>query len=74
MIFEFTNDYKFTTRLQLKNENVEVIEKTRLLGTIISNDIKWDQNISTIVKKVNGRMELLAHLQMTGRQFTYCTL
>ena len=66
MIFNFTNDYKFTTRLQLKNENVEVIEKTRLLGTMISDDIKWDQNVSTIVKKANARMELLRKVASFG--------
>jgi hypothetical protein len=45
--------------LKIKNENVEVIEKTKLLGTIISNDLKWDSNTSFIVKKANARMALL---------------
>ena len=51
MIFNFTNDYKFTTRLQLKNENVEVIRKTRLLGTMLSDDIKCDLNDPPLSKK-----------------------
>ena len=38
MLFNFTSNYQFTTRLLLKNEPVEVIDSTRLLGTIISND------------------------------------
>ena len=42
-----------------KNENVEVIEKTKLLSTIISNDLKWDSNTSFLVKKANARMALL---------------
>ena len=59
LIFNFTNNYQFTTRLQLNNETVEVIESTRLLGTIVQKDLKWDQNTANIVRKANARMELL---------------
>ena len=38
MIFNFTDNYKFTTRLQLDNMNLEVVEKAKLLGVIISNE------------------------------------
>ena len=66
MIFNFTENYQFTTRLVLKNENVEVINSTRLLGTILSDDLKWDLNTSTIVKKANARMELLRKVASFG--------
>ena len=66
MIFNFTENYKFTTRLRLKGENVEVINSTRLLGTILTDDLKWDLNVSTIVKKANARMELLRRVASFG--------
>ena len=50
MIFNFTNKYRFTTRLELNEVNLEVVEKAKLLGVIISNDLKWDENTSNIVK------------------------
>ena len=53
------SNFQFTTRLKLKDENVEVIDSTKLLGTVISNDLKWDLNTAAIVKKANARMELL---------------
>ena len=59
MIINFTDNFQFTTRLKLKDENVEVIDSTKLLGTVISNDLKWDLNTAAIVKKANARMELL---------------
>ena len=59
IIFNFTDNFKFTTRLKIKDEKIEVIESAKLLGTIISNDLKWDLNTSSIVKKANARMELL---------------
>ena len=59
MLFNFTEKYQFSTRLQLNGKNVEVIDQTRLLGTIISDDLKWNLNTENIVKKANARMELL---------------
>ena len=59
MIFNFSDKLKFTTRLKLKNENIEVINSTRLLGTILTDDLKWDLNTSNIIKKANARMQLL---------------
>ena len=36
-----------------------VISETKLLGTIISDDLKWDTNTAAIVKKANIRLLLL---------------
>ena len=47
LIFNFTDKYQFTTRLQLNNQTVEVIENTRLLGTVISDDLKWNLNTAS---------------------------
>ena len=66
MIFNFTDNYKFTTRLQLKNQNVQVINSTKLLGTILSDDLGWDLNTSALVKKGNARMELLRRVASFG--------
>ena len=59
MIFNFSSNYQFNTRMQLKGENIETIKNTKLLGTIISDDLKWDLNTANIVKKANARLELL---------------
>ena len=59
MIFNFTNKYKFTTRLKVNNQNLEVIQKTKLLGTIIEDDLKWDQNTEYLTKKANTRLQIL---------------
>ena len=56
MVFNFTENYQFNTRLNIKSENIEEKEKVKLLGTIISNDLKWDENTSELIKKVNSRM------------------
>jgi len=62
MIFNFTNNFKFATRVQLENDNVETVNSTKLLGTIITNDIKWNENTANLIKKANARMQLLTNV------------
>ena len=59
MIFNFTEKYKFTTKLTMNQENIEVVKKAKLLGVIITDDLKWDENTSYLIKKANARLELL---------------
>ena len=57
MIFNFTDRFQFTTRMKLKNENVEDLTSTKLLGTIRSDDLKWELNTASIVKKITTRSQ-----------------
>ena len=59
IIFNFSKNYQFTTCLSVNGENVELVKKTKLLGTIITDDLKWDENTSEIGKKSYQRMQLL---------------
>ena len=69
MIFNFTDIYEFTTRLELNNEIVEVIKSTQLLGTIIITDhLKWDLNTATIVKTSWGSARLRPESKGVGRR------
>ena len=52
MIFNFTEKYKFTTRLHLNKNNIEVVNKAKLLGVIITDDLKLNENTEYIVKKL----------------------
>ena len=59
MIFNYTNKYKFNTRLEIEGENVAEKDQVKLLGTINTNDLKWEENTKELVKKANSRMCLL---------------
>ena len=59
MIFNFTNNFTFSTRTQVNENNVEIINQTKLLGVTITNDLKWEENTKMLVKKANSRMQLL---------------
>ena len=66
MIFNYSTDKQFTTRLTVNDHPVEVTNSTRLLGTIITDDLRWDENTAHIVKKANARMELLRKVASFG--------
>ena len=66
IIFNFTNKYKFCTRLSLNGESKEKVPESKLLGTIIQNDLKWDSNTANIVKRNNARMVTLQKLLEFG--------
>ena len=66
MIVNFTDKFQFHTRLQLKGKNVEIVEKTKILGTILTNTLSWNENCSYLIKKVNARMQLLRKVWSFG--------
>ena len=66
MLFNYTKNYQFSTRLKIQDELLEIVPQAKLLGTIISNDLKWNQNTDFIVKKANSRMELLRRISNFG--------
>ena len=59
MIFNFTKDHQFTSKISLKNEKLETVNQTKLLGVIITNDLKWQENTKYIVRKANKKMRML---------------
>ena len=59
IIFNFSKNYQFKTNLILKKQEVEVINETKLLGLIITSDLRWDQNVDYLVKDANKRMIML---------------
>ena len=59
IIFNFTKDHQFSAQIKLKNKNLENVRKTKLLGTIITSDLKWHENTKFIIKKANKKMIML---------------
>ena len=66
MLFNFTYNYQFRTRLTVDNEVLETVDNTKLLGTVISSDLKWDLNTNRIVKRAYAKMELVRKLSGFG--------
>ena len=66
VIFNFTKKYQFSTQFEIEGEELETVQEAKLLGTIVTNNLKWDRNTEFIVKKANKRMELLRKISGFG--------
>ena len=66
MVFNFTKDYQFSSRLYLGGKLIDTIDETKLLGTIITSDLKWAKNSDMLVKKAYARMRMIQKLKSFG--------
>ena len=66
MIINYTNNYQFSTRLSLNNMNIEVVDKMKILGTIITDKLTWNENCNELISKINKRMLLLKKILSFG--------
>ena len=66
MIFNFcrTNDFPPELVIDGFNEKLEVVSETKLLGLILTNDLKWGTNTDYICKKAYKKMWTLKMLKV----------
>ena len=62
MIINFCSSLQFQTRLYVKNNLLNQVKQTKLLGVIIADDLSWTANTSFIIKKAYKRMIILKKL------------
>ena len=51
MAFNFTNNKQFSTHITVNGRQIETVKEIKLLGTIISDDLKWNKNTKFLVKR-----------------------
>ena len=64
--FNFTKKYDFTPSLVLNKNQIDVVHVTKLLGTYIQSNCKWDVNTSNIVRKANTKTYFIRRLKKLG--------
>ena len=62
IIFNFTHNYQFTSRLTIEGKPLDIVDHTKLLGLIVSSDLSWSRNTQYIIKRAYSRMELLRRI------------
>ena len=62
MIFNFSNQYQFNTRLYMENTLLSQVKETCLLGVKITDDLKWKKNTTSLVSRCYQRMVILRNL------------
>ncbi len=63
MIVDFRRNPPVLLPLTIMNSTVTAVESFRFLGTTISQDLKWVNNIESIVKKAQQRLYFLRQLR-----------
>ena len=62
--FNFSKKYKFHPTLTLEGKPLDVITQIRLLGVVISNNGKWNDNTHDIVRRGNAKLWFLRCLKL----------
>ena len=63
MIVDFRKNTAPLSPITLCDSPVDTVESFRFLGTLISRDLKWELNISSLIKKAQVRMFFLRQLK-----------
>jgi hypothetical protein len=62
IVFNYTHNYQFSTRLYIEDCLIEIVDQTKLLGTVITSDLTWLENTNCITTKAYQRLEILRRL------------
>ena len=66
MLFNTAKNWDFLPEIQVDGQNLEVVEEYKLLGVMITSDLKWDANTEHITKKAYSRLWMLRRLKNLG--------
>ena len=64
--FNFSSKNFPPKKLELNNNEITSVERIKLLGVIITNDLRWRENTAEIEEKVNKKFYLLSRLKTFG--------
>ena len=56
----------FNTRLTLEGNSLEQIHQVRLLGVVLTDDLKWEANTQDIYKGAFARISMITKLKYVG--------
>ena len=66
MIFNPCTSIDFQPELALDNHEIEVVEEMRLLGVMITSDMKWASNTHHMVTRGNKKLWVIRRLKKSG--------
>ena len=62
MVFNFTRNWQFNSRLHIDDERIEEVQECRLLGLTINSKLTWQNDTEIILKKAYTDMIMLHKL------------
>ena len=62
MIINFTNKNQCSTRIKLENETMEIVSEAKILGCLITDDLKFHKTLQLMIRKAYARLMILHRL------------
>ena len=66
MLFNRSVKYDFNPKIALNNENIELAETMKLLGVVISSDLKWHSHVKLLNRRGHYKLCLFRRLKKLG--------
>ena len=66
MCIDFRKNKRCPKPVYIKGETVERVETYKYLGVVFDSKLNWNENINSVLKKVNTRMYCLRKLRSFG--------
>ena len=66
MLFNPCWSIDFMPRIDLGGQQLEVVEKMRLLGVTITSDLKWSSNTADIIQRATNKLWVIRRLKKLG--------
>ena len=66
--FNYSGKNNVPQNLKLNGNVIKTVNSMKLLGVIITDDLKWEENTSLICSKVNRKLYMISKLKPFGLQ------
>ena len=66
MLFNPCVSRGFNLEITIATKRIELVERTKLLGVVLTSDLKWEENTQYIIQKCNSKVWMLRRLKKLG--------
>ena len=66
MLFNPCKSRDFLPEMKIDNKTIECVEETKLLGVVLTSDLKWEANTQYIVKRCYNKVWAIRRLKKLG--------
>ena len=70
MLFNTCKNKDFIPNFELGSIKLDLVEKAKLLGVIVSSDLSWEENTAYIVKRCNQKIWIIKPLKKLGARIS----
>ena len=70
MLFNTCKNKDFMPDFELGSKKLDLVEKAKLLGVVVSSDLSWEENTAYIVKRCNQKIWIIKRLKKLGARIS----